>query len=243
MTERELAALVRRADPDRFLGAIFAPPAQRHALLTLYAFNHELARAGEVASTPPLVLIRLHWWREVVQGAAREHPVANLLRDALHLGVFDPEDLIALIDVREAEAEPIADLPAFLAYTRGTAGRLMRVAGRALGLSHPDELTTLEDIGAGYAIASILRAAPALQAVGRNLLPADGTEPTVLIGHAHNLLTRNPPRAALAVTLPAVLARRDLARLRRGDVLRPRGLGDRMAVIATALKDHFQSTL
>ena len=43
-----IAALVRRHDPDRFLTALFAPPEKRDALLTLYAFNHELARAREV---------------------------------------------------------------------------------------------------------------------------------------------------------------------------------------------------
>jgi phytoene synthase len=58
-----IAALVRRHDPDRFLTSLFAPPAQRDALLTLYAFNHELARAREVISEPPLALIRLQWWR------------------------------------------------------------------------------------------------------------------------------------------------------------------------------------
>ena len=40
-----VVALVRRHDPDRFLTALFAPPDRRDALLTLYAFNHELARA------------------------------------------------------------------------------------------------------------------------------------------------------------------------------------------------------
>ena len=48
-----IAALVRRHDPDRFLTALFAPPDRRDALLVLYAFNHELARAREVASEPP----------------------------------------------------------------------------------------------------------------------------------------------------------------------------------------------
>jgi len=40
--------MVRRVDPDRYLTALFAPPARREALFTLYAFNHELARAREV---------------------------------------------------------------------------------------------------------------------------------------------------------------------------------------------------
>ena len=52
-----IAALVRRHDPDRFLTALFAPSAKRDVLLTLYAFNHELARAREVVSEPLLARI------------------------------------------------------------------------------------------------------------------------------------------------------------------------------------------
>ena len=44
------AELVRRHDPDRFLTALFAPPAMRETLFVLYAVNHELARAREVVS-------------------------------------------------------------------------------------------------------------------------------------------------------------------------------------------------
>ena len=81
-----IAALVRRHDPDRFLTALFAPADKRDTLLTLYAFNHELARAREVVSEPPLALIRLHWWREVVEGAQRRHEVAEPLSAALTAG-------------------------------------------------------------------------------------------------------------------------------------------------------------
>ena len=81
-----IAALVRRHDPDRFLTALFAPPDRRDALLTLYAFNHELARAREVASEPPLALIRLQWWREVVEGEPKRHEVATPLSEAIAAG-------------------------------------------------------------------------------------------------------------------------------------------------------------
>src|ERR1700730_69402 len=81
-----IAALVRRHDPDRFLTALFAPPEKRDALLTLYAFNHELARAREAVSEPPLGLIRLQWWREVVEGARRRHEVAEPLTAAIEAG-------------------------------------------------------------------------------------------------------------------------------------------------------------
>src|ERR1700760_371967 len=103
---RTIAELVRRHDPDRFLTALCAPPEKRDALLILYAFNHELARAREVVSEPPLALIRLQWWREVVEGAFRRHEVAEPLAAALAARDFDRADLLALIEARELEAEP-----------------------------------------------------------------------------------------------------------------------------------------
>src|SRR5580692_9280 len=84
--EDPLVAFVRRHDPDRFLTALFAPPDKRPALLALYAFNHELARAREAAHEPALALIRLHWWREVVEGAPRAHEVATPLAASLAAG-------------------------------------------------------------------------------------------------------------------------------------------------------------
>ena len=233
MVESRLFELVRRHDPDRFLGAMFAPAALRERLILLYAFNHELARAAEVASQPVIALIRLQWWREVANGAARSHEIATPLTAALDAGWFEADDLAALIDAREAEAEPIPDDAAFLAYARGTAGRLAKIAGKALGVE--DE--AVERLGTGYGITGILRAAPTLAATGRNLLPqrADRQD---LLAEARNLLAGTAPKPALPAVLPAVLARRDLAHLSRGEPIRPRGLADRLAVIRAGLTGH-----
>jgi phytoene synthase len=129
-----LAELVRRHDPDRFLTALFAPEDRRPALFTLYAFNHELARAREVASEPMLALIRLHWWREVVQGAERRHEVATPLSAAIAAGLLARDDLLALIDARETEAEPsVPTLAAWRDFLLAGAGGLAVAAGRLLG--------------------------------------------------------------------------------------------------------------
>ncbi|MGC8470218.1 MAG: squalene/phytoene synthase family protein, partial [Acetobacteraceae bacterium] len=85
----ELGPWLRARDPDRFLCALFAPPDRRWALFALYGFNHELARAREVAAEPTLALIRLAWWREVLAGAERRHFVATPLRAALAAGLLD----------------------------------------------------------------------------------------------------------------------------------------------------------
>ena len=96
-----LAASVRAADPDRYFSALFAPAPLRPLLFALYAFNHEVARVAETVREPMLGAIRLEWWRETVEGAAkgtpRNHDVARglaaLFADrAVALGGFRSPD-------------------------------------------------------------------------------------------------------------------------------------------------------
>jgi 15-cis-phytoene synthase len=242
-----IAALVRRHDPDRFLTALFAPPDRRDALLTLYAFNHELARAREAVSEPALALIRLQWWREVLEGAHRRHEVAGPLLAAIDAGVLHRGDLLPLIDAREAEAEPAFEtLADWRDYVCRSAGGVMVAAGRLLGAPDPE---TLRPLGAAYGISGLLRSIPVHSRQGRCLLPVDilaeyGLTPELVVAdpsagwpvgrrlaHEGLMLLRRlrQPRPAIAAVLPAVLARRDLRRAPA--IPLQRGLGDRLAVM------------
>jgi 15-cis-phytoene synthase len=248
--------IVRRHDPDRFLTALFAPPNKRYALLILFAFNHELARARELVSEPTLALIRLQWWREVVEGARRRHEVAEPLHDTITAGLLARDDLLALIEAREIEAEPSIDTTdAWHDYLLGTAGGLAVAAGRLLGAPEPERLGPL---GAAYGAGRLLRGARWLARHGRCLLPRDRLEAHGLIpeaviadpelpalrpvlddlagdGRAMLRQGRTAPfsRQSIAAALPAVLAARDLRR--PDEPPRPRGVGDRLAVTAAAL--------
>jgi phytoene synthase len=221
---------LRGVDWDRYFCTLFAPAQAREDLALLYLFNHELARAREVAREPLLALIRLQWWAEVVEGADKRHDIATPLRAALRRGAFAAADLAALVEGRRVEAEAeIADRDAFLAYVRGTAGRLARIAGQRLGV----DSVAVEDAGTAYGIAGVMRAAPFHAAQGRSLLPTAGA--AGLADEARRLLGARVPRAALAAALPAAFVRRDLAR----GGLAARGLGDRLAVIKAALTGRF----
>lgn len=247
-----LADHVRRSDPDRFLTALFAPSAQREALFVLFAFNHELARAREVASIPMLALIRLQWWREVVMGTRKRHAVAEPLFDTIASGALHAEDLLAMIDARGAEADDgIPDQAAWDAYLEGTAGGVAVAAGRALGASD-DILPRLRDLGAAYGVAGQIGNVAALARHERCTLPADllgvhGLTPwdvmqrpasaaPALAELAAQGLARilrsggRLPRKVIAAALPAVLARRDLKRN-----FRHRGAADKLAVTLAAL--------
>jgi 15-cis-phytoene synthase len=251
-----IAALVRRHDPDRFLTALFAPPDRRDALLTLYAFNHELARAREVASEPPLALIRLQWWREVVEGEAKRHEVATPLSAAMTAGLLVPTYLLPVIEARETEVygdfETLSDWNAWLLM--GAGGLAVAAAG-ALGAKEPEAARLF---GAAYGVAGVLRATGALATQGACLLPRDmlarrGLSAEAFIANPGSEAGRAAlmdlaregkallaeacsgavPRAAVAAVLPAVLARRDLARW--PSVAVPRRLGDRLAVVMAGM--------
>ncbi|WP_424811684.1 phytoene/squalene synthase family protein [Roseococcus sp. YIM B11640] len=248
-------AIARRHDPDRFFCALFAPAERREALFTLIAFNHELARAREVASHPMLALMRLTWWREAVEEAVagrpvRQHEVAAPLHAAIRTGELDAEGLIAMAEAREAETdeEGIETTAALHSYLRGTAGGFAVVAGRLLG-APPALLPGLQQAGMLYGLAGLLRAVPALAAQERCLLPRELIMPEVVIADpreagpvVRQLAQGAPappdlkglPRAAMAAALPLTLGRRDLRRLARGAEV-SRGVSDRIAVLIAAI--------
>ncbi len=244
-----MGALVRRADPDRFFTALFAPADRREALFTLYAFNHEAARAREATTEPMMALIRLQWWREVVEGARRPHEVATPLAALLAAGALDASELLAVLEARERTE--FATVAEWREWLLAGAGSLAVAGGRLLGVAPAGRL---RELGAGYGAAGVLRSVAALAHHGQCLLPADEldldgfTPEHVLAKPADPALQpvfarlaavgqgllggRARPGRALAAALPAVLARRDL---RRPADPAPRGFADRMAVTLAAL--------
>jgi len=255
-----IPSLVRRHDPERFLTALFAPPEKRDALLTLYAFDHELARAREVTSEPHLALIRLQWWREVVEGQRRRHEVATPLGAMLDQGLPRAAGLLAVIDAYETETRPaIETLDEWREWLLAGAGGIAVAAGELLRHPEPEILRTS---GAAYGAARVIRWNAVHASRGRCLLPEDllaehgislheaidsPSSPPVtavlrrLAEQGRTLLSNGPRRASrahVAALLPAVLAQRDLrreSRVPQGAGLEsrpgPRRLADRCAVM------------
>lgn len=173
------AEQVRRFDADRYATALFAPAPARHDLLTLYAFNLEVARTREAVSEPMLGYIRLQWWRDAVaecyDGRPRDHLVvqelaSTIARNALSRPLFD-----RLIDAREADLDdtPPATLDALVDYASESSGTLACLALETVAARDADSLRAGERAGTAWALAGLLRALPYLNAVGRAVLPAD----------------------------------------------------------------------
>jgi phytoene synthase len=183
------AELVRTADRDRFLSALFAPAEHRAALHALYAFNVEVARVREVAREPLPGEIRLQWWSEVVNGERAEEAAANPVASAL-LTVIERHRLVvpaltALLDARcfDLYDDPMARLADLEAYGQKTSSTLLALAAQILAGGEGEVTEPVANpAGMAYAIAGLIRAFP-LHAARRQLyvplelLDRHGVEP------------------------------------------------------------------
>ena len=156
------AVLVREADRDRYLAALFAPAEQRDALLALYAFNVEIMRVREVAREPMPGEIRLQWWREVLEGKrdgeAAANPVAAALLAALKAHGVAPERLVAIVDAHTFDLydEPMATLDDLDNYAVMTQSALFDIAAAMLGVTGHETMMLIRSAGIAYTIAGVL---------------------------------------------------------------------------------------
>lgn len=135
----DLDALVRRVDPDRWLSSRFIGQAEARAdVIALYAFDHELARAPKVASSPLLGEMRLTWWREALEEMfehrpVRRHPTAQALARATDRRGLRRDVLETMIDARyrELDPAPMAEGEA-LDWARDTGGLAAQIAAQIL---------------------------------------------------------------------------------------------------------------
>jgi phytoene/squalene synthetase len=174
---------VRRADRDRFLAVLFAPEPERRALLALLAFDHELARTRSVAREPMLARIRLQWWRDAVEEAARDgkpraQPIVESLSETVRGRRLPVQRFLDLIDAREEEVEGPLDV--------------LR-AGQALA-----------DLQLAVLGVDDAASRAAARAVGAAWLMGEGPQRAGLIAEARRH-RGNVDRAALPIVLPARL--------------------------------------
>lgn len=151
MSDVDLDAQVRAADPDRWLASRFAGDVvARTDLITLYAFEAELMTIPTRATQPLLAEMRYVWWREQMDGvfagtARRGHPVLEALTEMVARHGLERAPLDALIEahIGRVNGQP-HDLEAFYVGPMQTAvhvlvgpGQDARVAraARVRGLS------------------------------------------------------------------------------------------------------------
>ena len=178
------AAAVRRFDPDLFATALFAPEPGRARLMTLYAFDIELSRAARPARRAEegrmIAAMRLQWWRDVLEAAARDgdgaapaHEVAGPLARLAGAGRLPTAEAAAMIAAHERELGGIESEAAFTAWAEGRFAALTRAAAALLDAP---AVVAAEPAGRARGAAFALRTAAAMATEGRCLLPEIGAQ-------------------------------------------------------------------
>jgi phytoene synthase len=168
------AELVRKADRDRFIGSLFAPPQHRNALYALYAFNTEVARVRDLAREVMPGEIRLQWWREVLQGErggeARASPVAAAVLYTAEKYRLPIDEMLELIEARRFDlySEPMLTIAQLENYAVKTSSAVIKMAAQILGT---DVSAAARPAGVASTITSFLAALPNHTARGQLFLP------------------------------------------------------------------------
>jgi len=204
----DLDDLIRRVDPDRWLTSRFVgDTAARGDLIALYAYDHELARARRVASTPLMAEIRLTWWREALgeiyeARPVRRHPTAEALAAAVRRSNLPRAPLEAMIDghIDALEAGAL-DAPGAVAWASAVEGSAAQIAAMILDPASPAEAA--QPAGRAWGLALLLRAGLA----SRELL----AQPLRDALADARTAARSLGAAAFPAVLPARLARYCLA--------------------------------
>ena len=254
----KLAAEVRRADPDRYFASLFAPARARPYLHALYAFNHEVAHVAESVREPMLGAIRLEWWREAAEGAAkgspRPHDVARGLSALFAETGLKLRDFETLIVARgfDPSNEHFLDFTALENYLDATGGAVMRLAAELLG---GDPKLTRE-AALAYGLTGLLRSLPFHNRRHKLYFPMELLREEGLTPDEFFLLENDPriekvvqrtmarawdhfraarqikPRAALPAILPAALVPVYLKRMGKDVPIHRR----QMALLSAAMK-------
>ena len=154
---------VRQHDKCRYLTALLAPPEERAALFALFAFNIEIAKAGDVTSEAMLGEIRLTWWREAIDelcdGKPRDHLVIQALAEVLQRKSIDKSEFDALIKsrIQDLEDERFARTADLGRYAEESGGRLSLMAVEMLGRTDAATRDAAWDIGTAWALIGMMR--------------------------------------------------------------------------------------
>ena len=243
-----IATVAKAGEPDRYLAALLAPPAQREALLALAAFSSELSRIPlRIAHEPAMGEIRLQWWRDALAlppALRTGHPVADAIRKAAQIHQLPADLLETPIDARSILLDHTSPLTedAFRDFLWKAEGALFALSARVVGLPDSGRLHAgCTAAGQAYGLARLLLELPRMLAAGRIPLAKVQLESAGL--SAEELLAGASGGAQIEALLADCSAqvRRNLGMARQFTATLPRAL--RVAFLPLALVEPYLRVL
>jgi phytoene synthase len=172
--------MVRDADPDRYISALYAPEGKRRALLALAAFNAETAAVRDRVSEPMPGEIRLQWWRDAIDGPsgaeAIGHPVLSELHRAVETFGLPKDAFIRYLGARVFDLydDPMPSRADLEGYAGETDSALIQLAALVLDpAAAPAFSDAAGHAGCAQTTVTVLRLADRHRARGQCFVPGD----------------------------------------------------------------------
>lgn len=213
---------VRAADHDRYLTALYAPADKRDALLSLYAFNAEIAGIRDRIHEALPGEVRLQWWRDVIaaedDGASIGHPVADALKATISAYRLPKPAFDNMLEARifDLYDDPMPSRTDLEGYCGETAAALIQLAAMVLDpVAAPRFAELAGRAGCAQAMTGLLLLLPLHRKRGQCFVPADilaaaGSSPEEFVAGDGG------PGAKRAVAAMMALARDHLSAFEQG---------------------------
>jgi phytoene synthase len=222
--------LVRSADRDRYIAALYAPEDRRADLLALYAFNAEISGIRDRVSQALPGEIRLQWWRDVIAAgnadAGAGHPVAEALLGVIERRKLPRDAFQNYLDAKifDLYDDPMPTRGDLEGYCGETAAAILQLSSIVLEPdAAPDSAEMAGHAGCAQAITGLLRLLALHRRRGQCFVPKDilaaaGTSPEEFVAGDGG------PNAPRAVAATIALAREHLSAFERGAARLPQSL-------------------
>ncbi|UDL90069.1 phytoene/squalene synthase family protein [Mesorhizobium sp. PAMC28654] len=222
---------VRAADHDRYLCALYAPEDKRDALLSLYAFNAEIAGIRDRIHEALPGEVRLQWWRDIIAAggeAGAGNPVAEALNATIAASNLPKPAFENMLEARifDLYDDPMPSRTDLEGYCGETAAALIQLAAMVLDPVEAPRFAELAGrAGCAQAMTGLLLLLPLHRKRGQCFVPADilaavGSSPEEFVAGDGG------PGAGGAVAAMIALAREHFSAFEQGasalpDSLRP----------------------
>ena len=164
---------VKKYDHDRYLCCLFAKEKNRDQLLTILAFNSEIALISEQTSDLTPALIRITWWQDAIddlyQGKIRQHSLIIALEQIITEHKIPQHLFSNLLQARMIELyqQPPSTTLELIKFAEKTGGNLLEICAYAID---SDNFEQYKNIGTAWSLIGILRATKYLAQTRKPLL-------------------------------------------------------------------------
>ena len=167
-----------RSGSSFYYSFMFLSPAQRHAMIALYAYCREVDDVVDECDDPSIARVKLQWWRDELNRlyeGSPQHPVTKALAEYIEKYNLPMEHFLEVLDGMEMDLD-ISEYPTFKElslYCHRVASMVGIMSVEIFGYENRGTLKYAHDLGMAFQLTNILRDVREDASLGRIYIPMD----------------------------------------------------------------------